>query len=303
MSRFWSWFIILIVVVNIIGGAVLLVILRKNPSKSGESVGHNFDGIEELNNPLPRWWMWIFWISIIFSVGYLFLYPGLGNFKGFLGWTSKGQLVAEEKQADAKYGPIFAQYYAAPIEELAKQPQALKVGKSLFANNCATCHGADAHGAVGFPNLADDDWLFGGSPQEIETSILKGRNGVMPPMGAAIGGDEGIKEVTAYVRSLNNQKVDQELVAAGQQKFNMICSACHGVDAKGNKFLGAPNLTNNVWLFGGSEEAIMKTIKNGRNSKMPAHEKLLGKEKVHLLAAYIYSLSMNKGTEQTEKPP
>lgn len=291
MTNFWSWFVILIVAINIIGCVWLLFKMRKNPkSNSQNTTGHSFDGIEELNNPLPAWWMWLFVATIIFSVIYLVLYPGLGNFKGVLNWTSSKQLETEVTNANNVYAPIFANYYKQPITELAKDNQAMESAKRLFVANCAMCHGSDARGAVGFPNLVDGNWMYGNSPEEIEQSILHGRNGVMPPIGAAFD-DKTKLQLVAYVRNLNGLSADKEKLAAGEETFQASCAMCHGADAKGNKMLGAPNLTNNRWLYGSSETAIIKTITEGRMNKMPAHESILGKEKVHLLAAYIYWLS------------
>ncbi len=296
MTSFWSWYIILLVIVNILGCVILLIVTRKNKTgvSEGEELGHSFDGITELNNPLPKWWLWLFIITIVFSVVYLVLYPGLGNYKGVLNWTSKGQWQEEVKVADKKYGPIFQKYGQMAIVDLIKDPKALEIGQRLFANNCAMCHGSDARGAKGFPNLADDDWLYGGTPEDIEKTILHGRQGMMPPLAATVGGEKGVEAVAEYVLALNNRKHDKALAEVGKQKYMTVCIACHGADGKGNKLVGAPNLTNNIWLFGGSKKAIKYAITNGRQGKMPAHESLLGKDKVHIIAAYVYSLSHNK---------
>ncbi len=295
MSNFWSWYVILLVVVNIAGYAVMLFVLRKMPKddkvKPGEALEHEYDGIKELNNPLPRWWIWLFWITIVFSGVYLFLYPGLGNYKGYLNWSSKGQWQQEVKVANNKYDKIFDKYLKIPAAKLVSNSKAIYIGKRLFENNCATCHGANAKGAVGFPNLADNDWLFGGTEQAIHTSIADGRAGMMPPMGAAVGGTTGVTAVANYVRELSGQKADKALAKQGEAKFKQVCAACHGVNGKGNQALGAPNLTDSVWLYGGSLKAIEHTIEKGRRGEMPAHKDRLSKAKIHLLVAYVMSLS------------
>jgi cytochrome c oxidase cbb3-type subunit 3 len=301
MSSFWSWFIIIIVLGNVIGYSIFLYVLRKNPQKKGsaepKTTGHVFDGIEELNNPLPRWWLWLFWITIVFTIIYLALYPGLGNFKGILNWTSDQRYQQEATAAEQHYGELYADYYQQSVAALAENPEALKTGQRLFVHNCASCHGVDGRGGKGFPNLTDSNWQWGNAPEEIETTILNGRRGMMPAFIAAIGGEEGADQVVAYVRSLNGHAVDAELAALGKTKFTAICSACHGADAKGNKLLGAPNLTNNQWVHGGSEEAIKNILRNGLQGVMPAHKDLLGEEKVRLLAAYVYHLSQSEGSQ------
>lgn len=291
MSLGWSLFIIVLVVLNIGGCIWLISWQRTKVVAKGESVGHEFDGIHELDNPLPRWWLGIFVITIAWAILYLLLYPGLGSFGGVLGWTQTNQYEAEVADANAKYGPIFAALAAKPIPELAEDPEALRMGNRLFANNCATCHGSDGRGGSGFPNLTDQAWLYGGDPETIKTSILYGRNGIMPPFAAAIGGEEGIPAVVAYVRHLGGFETDATLRAAGKQKYDMVCIACHGADGTGNQALGAPNLTDEAWLYGASERAIAEGLRNGRAGQMPAHGPIVGEEKVHLLAAYVYSLS------------
>ncbi len=295
MSNFWSWWIIVISVGNIVACYWLIKWAgkkRAGEAAAGEVTGHAWDEgtLEEFNNPMPRWWLWMFYATILFAFAYLALYPGLGNWKGTLGWTSTGQYDAEIKKADAEYKPIFAAFAQVPVDQLASVPKAVKVGQRLFLNYCATCHGSDAGGARGFPNLTDGDWLYGGDAETIKLTILDGRNGVMPPWKDALG-EQGINEVTQYVLSLSGRKHDAALASAGKTRFDTMCMACHGMDGKGNKALGAPNLTDNVWLYGGSEGVIKKTISEGRNGHMPAHRNFLGEDKVHVLAAYIYSLS------------
>lgn len=296
MSDFWSGYIIVLVLGNIVAYGLLLHFTGKvkGSGDANETTGHVYDGIEELNTPMPRWWIVMFWVSIVFALVYLFLYPGLGSYKGYLGWTSQGQWQKEVELADKKFGPIYQAYGAQSIEELIQDPKALKIGQRLFGNNCAACHGSDANGSRGFPNLADHDWLYGGKPENIEASILHGRSGMMPPMGMALGGDVGVAQVAAYVRSLSGQKVDFALAEEGKKKFQVMCIACHGVEAKGNPLLGAPNLSDNIWLYGGDAKTVQESIANGRSGKMPAQKDTLGADKVRLLAAYVYSLSVEK---------
>jgi len=294
MSNFWSWYIIVIVAVVIFGNAWLLFALRKNPQpdlQDGESLGHDFDGIQELNNPLPRWWLWVFALSIVFAFVHLARYPGLGKFKGTLDWTSAKQWEAEEQAAQARYGPIFEKYAKVPIPALLAEKQAVGMGERLFAINCSRCHGSDARGGKGFPNLTDGDWLYGGESETIKTTVLHGRNGVMPPMEHVLGSEERVADAANYVLSLSGRPHDVARAQAGEKIFKTICFACHGLDGKGKQAIGSANLTDNIWLHGGTEEAIQETIRHGRVSQMPAHKELLGEEKVHLLALYVYSLS------------
>jgi cytochrome c oxidase cbb3-type subunit III len=290
----WSLYITAIVVLNVVASAWLLFWARTKRVEeraAGETLGHEFDGIEEYDLPLPRWWLWMFVGTIVFLVVYCVLYPGLGSFSGTLGWTSGGQHRDEVRAADAKYRPMYAALAARPIADLAHDPNAVGIGQRLFANTCAACHGADAKGGVGFPNLTDDDWLFGGEPETIKTTILGGRMAMMPAFAPALGGDQGVKEVVQYVMSLSGQAADPAMAEAGKAKFNTICIACHGIDAKGNKAMGAPNLTDDVWLFGGTAEDIEHGLRHGRSGTMPAHKDVLGEDKAHLVAAFVYSLS------------
>ena len=294
-SSFWNWYIIIPTVVGIIACFLLVRWLSGQTTKAGEqaeSMGHVWDGdLQELNNPLPRWWLNLFYITLVFAIGYLALYPGLGNFAGFLGWTSTGQYQREMDLADAKFGPLFGKYRAMDIAAVAADPEARRMGERLFVTYCATCHGSDARGARGFPNLRDNDWLYGGTPEVIQQTILDGRNGVMPAWEDALGGADGVADVAEYVFSLSGRNVDQAAARRGKEKFQTLCVACHGADGTGNQALGAPNLTDNIWLYGGSGTVVMETIAKGRNGKMPPHREFLGEDKVHLLAAYVYSLS------------
>jgi len=300
-SSFWNWYIIIPTVAGIIGCFLLIRWLSTGGAKPGEqaeSMGHVWDeDLEELNNPLPRWWLNMFYLTLFFGIGYLILYPGLGSFAGILGWSSAGQYDQEIDMADAKYGPLFSRYESMDLVAVAKDPEALRMGERLFVNYCAVCHGSDARGARGFPNLRDNDWLYGGAPETIEQTILNGRNGVMPSWESALGGEAGVADVTQYVLGLSGHNVDTAAAARGEQKFKTLCVACHGADGTGNQALGAPNLTDKIWLYGGTEATVKETIAKGRNGTMPAHADFLGKDKVHLLAAYVYSLSKGNMAE------
>jgi len=295
-SQFWPVWIIVLTLANILGCWWLIRWTSKprpGEAKSGAETGHTWDeGLSEYNNPLPRWWLWLFHITLVFGLVYLVLYPGLGTFRGVLNWTQHSEYDAEMAAANEKFEPIFAQFFETPIPELAGNPEALKIGQRLFVNYCASCHGSDAGGGPGYPTLSDGDWLYGGDPEAIRTSILDGRNGVMPAWGAILQ-PQGVEQVSAYVQSLSGRDVDSNLAAAGKTHFETYCAACHGADGTGNTALGAPNLTDNIWLYSGSAGAIKQTIAEGRNGKMPAHRDFLGEKKVHLLATYIYSLSSN----------
>ncbi len=294
MSTGWSLFVIVLVVANIVGCGWLLFANRNvqiDPEEKGRSTGHDFDGIEELNNPLPAWWTWLFVGSIVFSVFYLVLYPGFGNFDGLLGWTSAKEVQAATEAADAKYGPIFAGYFERDIPDLLGDERAVGMGSRIFANRCSVCHGSDARGGPGYPNLTDDDWLHGGSPEAIVHTITQGRNGVMPPFASAIGGADGVRNVTEYVLSLSGRDHDAARAASGKVSFDTLCGFCHGAEGRGNPVLGSPNLTDDVWLHGGRREDIARALEVGIASQMPAHADLLSPAQIHLAALYVYSLS------------
>ncbi|RUO60319.1 cytochrome-c oxidase, cbb3-type subunit III [Pseudidiomarina insulisalsae] len=314
MSSFWSAWIIVLTLAFLV---FIIWLLRWNMSnytgiKEGELMDHDFDNIVEINNPLPRWWMILFWVTIVWGFFYLALFPGLGSFQGLLGWSSSNQNVRsleqsreatqerldaglivqydrEMRAAEAEYGPVFEALSQRPIPELAKDEEAVEIGQRLFLQNCAQCHGSNAMGGKGFPNLTDDAWLYGGSPEAIKTTLLEGRRGQMPAFSGQFN-DQEITELATYVLSLSGRKVDPELASAGKQKF-AVCSACHGADGKGNQQLGAPNLTDNIWLYGGSQAAIEETLQNGRQGVMPAWENILGEDKIHVISAYVYGLS------------
>lgn len=304
MTSFWNWYVVVLTSGTILAITWLIFATRKGQRSDTtyQTLSHVYDGIQEFDNPLPRWWFMLFVGTIVFAVGYLVLYPGMGNWKGILpgyegGWTSTKQYDREIVKADEKYGPIFAKYAAMSIEDVAKDDDALKMGGRLFASHCSVCHGSDAKGAHGFPNLTDNDWIWGGEPATIKASILNGRMAAMPGWEAALG-NEGVKNVTGYVRSLSGLKNPEGLdLAAGQQSYNTMCVACHGPEAKGNPLLGAPNLSDRIWLYGSSFAQVQQTIRHGRNGQMPAQANFLGNDKVHLLAAYVYSLS-NESQDQ-----
>jgi cytochrome c oxidase cbb3-type subunit 3 len=290
-SEFWDFYIAAISLVSIIACAVFLKM--QSVRKAGEvgTTGHVWDeDLSENDNPLPRWWAWLFYLTIAFSLGYLVVYPGLGSYKGTLGWTQVGQLEEENKVANAEFGPMYDKFVKLPVEELAKSPEANAIGQKLFLNHCAQCHASDGGGSRGFPNLTDKDWLYGGSPEAITASITDGRMGVMPPFGPALG-EQGTKDVAHYVLSLSGSANDSIRKARGEPLFKSTCSACHGADGKGNPAMGAPNLTDGIWLHGSGEQAIIDTVTKGRQNQMPAHKDILSPAKIHLLAAYVYSLS------------
>ncbi len=290
MTEFWSWWIIIIVAIMIIGSFVVLHLTRRMEDNGEETTGHVYDGIEEYNNPLPKWWLNMFYITLVFGIGYVILYPGLGNYEGYLGWSQEKEWSEEVEQADATYGPIFEQYLNTPVEQLVKDEQANDMGRRIFLNICFACHGSDAAGSPGYPNLTDNDWLYGGSAETIHQSITNGRGGVMPAFEGQFN-EEQITFLTSYVKSLSGSTSPEHEVSAGKALFQQNCVACHGTDGKGNQAVGAPNLTDNVWLYGGSRKVIARSIRNGRQGKMPAHKDILSEAKIHLVAAYVYGLS------------
>lgn len=310
VSEFWNYYVVVIVLASVLGCAVLLFIQSKAKVTQGKTMGHVWDeDLEEYNNPLPLWWSLLFYITVVFALAYLVLYPGAGSFKGVLGWCShadpgcaNSQYQREVDKVEADIKPLFDKYQKMDLKAVAADPQAMEMGKRLFLTYCMQCHGADAKGSKGFPNLADNDWLYGGEPEKVVESIANGRMGVMPPYGGnpdAIGGEIGAKEVANYVRSLSGLAADPILAAKGKEKFATVCVACHGPDGKGMQALGSPNLTDRTWLYGSSEATIIETITKGRNNegqtqnRMPAWKEFLGEGKIHLLSAYVYGLSNN----------
>jgi cytochrome c oxidase cbb3-type subunit 3 len=291
MSTFWSIFVIVLVVINV-GGCVWLIAWTMNMNtaeQDDDSTGHTWDGdLKEYNNPLPKWWLNTFYLSIIFTVIYLALYPGLGNFKGLLGWTQNGQYEEQVEATRVQYEEVYAAFAGIPLEDLAKNPDALRLGRNTYMNNCASCHGSDGRGAKSFPNLTDDSWLWGGDAATIQKTIAQGRVGNMPALGA-VAGEEGVEQIITYL--LSDADDSSAEVAAGKQKFMTSgCIGCHGVNAEGNPMLGAPNLRDEDWLHGSSREDIRDTINNGRVNQMPAQLDLIGEDRIRMVAAYVMSL-------------
>jgi len=297
-SSGWSTYIALVSLVGIVWCVWLLFSQRKakvihTADGAVADTGHVWDGdLRELNNPLPSWWAWMFLLSCVFALVYLVLFPGLGSFPGVLGYSTDGSLMKSMTTANDELKPVYAKYVTMDIEQVAADPKAREMGQRLFLNSCAQCHGSDAGGAKGFPNLTDGDWLYGGSPENIKTTLINGRAGVMPPFPQLDSNQ--IVDVANYVRSLSGLPNDDQKAARGAEVFKANCVACHGADGKGNIAIGAPNLTDKAWLYGGSEAAIVETITKGRMGMMPAQDKVLSPEKIHLLTAYVWGLSNNK---------
>lgn len=290
MSAVTTALVAIVTLLNVLAcGWLIWWTARRKPGEVAEGAvqEHVWDGdLRERNNPLPRWWLILFFLTILFALGYLLLYPGIA--RGLLGWSEVHQYHEEMQRAERQYAPVYAAFAGRSIVQLAQDPKALSLGRSLFANTCINCHGSDARGGPGFPDLTDKDWLYGGAPDDIVKSITEGRGGVMPPLGAVLGAD-GVEEVVAYVRSLSGHPAPADKVAAGKARF-VLCAACHGPEGKGNPLIGSKDLTDDIWLYGGSEATLRKTISDGRQGKMPSHE-WLGPDKIRLLAAYVYSLS------------
>lgn len=295
MDMFWSFWIIVLTLVCLALVTWVLFANRKVAARDDEepenrTTGHSYDGIEEYDNPLPKWWFQLFVGTLIFSALYLLWYPGLGAFRGLGGWTSTNELELDTGRAEELHAGMFAGYLATPIEELADDRTAMKMSMRLFADNCAVCHGGDGGGAFGFPNLTDNDWLYGGEPQTIKESIVNGRNGNMPAWGPIIG-ETKVQAVTEYILSLSDSEHDAALAEQGAVVYAQNCSACHGTDATGNTILGAPNLADDIWLYAGTREAVQQSVRSGRANVMPMQQDKLREGKIHLLAAYVYSLS------------
>jgi len=303
----WSWYVIAIVVFGLVYCALVLIGAAKHKviydaqGNVDKTTGHVWDNdLRELNNPLPRWWLFLFIITLAFAGAYLALYPGLGNNKGTLGWSSKGQLEAEMAKAKVEQDKIFAAFKNASVEDLARDPKAHAIGERLFLNNCAACHGSDAKGNKGFPNLTDNDWLHGGSPEKIIETITHGRRGQMPVMAPAVGSADEVRQVANYVLSLSGAGHNSIQAELGKAKFKQVCAACHGADGKGNQAIGAPNLTDKIWLHGFGEEAIMAMVNKGKLNIMPAQETRLSEDQIKLLASYVWSLSHTTQTAQAQ---
>jgi len=296
LTGFWNWYVIIITVVTILLCFWLLQWTKgiSNRDEEGDgtgTTGHVWDeDLVELNNPLPRWWLQLFYITIVFAFIYLALYGGLGNIPGVLGWSQEGQYAAEVESAAEAQEAIFTRYRQLDNDALIADAEANATGQRLFANSCAMCHGSDARGARGFPNLADHDWLYGDGFDTVMLSIVNGRTGAMPVM---VGGldDSAIDDLVAYVQSMSGQQVDADMATRGKTNFDTLCIACHGVDGSGNQALGAPRLNDEIWLYGGEAETIRKSVTEGRNGNMPAHKDLLSEDRRRLLTAYVLSLS------------
>ena len=292
-SNFWSVFVAASTIIGIIACLLLLWFSGKAKAMTANdnTTGHVWDGdLREMNNPLPRWWVWLFVITVVFSLLYLFMYPGLGSSPGKLGWSQLGQYEAEMAKGEKEVAPLYAKFTAMSAQDMARDPQAMAIGERLFMNNCAQCHGSDARGSKGFPNLADGDWLWGGDSAAIKTTLNEGRQGVMPPMAAAVGSAEDVRNLAQYVLSLSGSPHDSIQASLGKSKFG-ACAACHGMDGKGNTAMGAPNLTDAVWLHGWGADAIIKIVNEGKHNVMPAQKGKLSDDQIHVLTAYVWGLS------------
>jgi len=299
-GNFWHLFVAGVTLVGIIACLILLWFSGKAKAMTANdnTTGHVWDGdLREMNNPLPRWWVGLFIITIVFALVYLAMYPGIGSNPGKFGWTSTGQYNTEVEKANAEVAPLYAKFSGMTTEDVSKDPQATAIGDRLFMNNCAQCHGSDARGSKGFPNLTDADWLHGGSPEKIKETLVQGRIGQMPPMAAAVGTPEDVRNVAHYVLSLSGSPHDSLRASLGKSKFG-ACAACHGMDGKGNPALGAPNLTDDIWLHGWGETAIVNMINNGKVNQMPAQAGKLTEGQIHVLTAYVWGLSNNKSASK-----
>ena len=312
MTSGWSWYVIAIVVLNIAGCGWLLwwTGKRRPGDPKPEDTSHYWDeDITEYNKPLPKWWINLFWFTIAFGIGYLFWFPGMGAMAGYGKWSSKQEYAQQKEADDRRLEETFAPYRGKSIDVLAQDPTARRLGRAIFSNTCATCHGSSAHGAVGYPNLSDNIWHWGGSPDRILQTVLDGREGVMPEWGKVLtgmGGDHAVSDVAAYVRAMSDPAklmVNNYPAAQGKPLYENVCAGCHGIDGKGNQEIGAPNLTDDYWLYGGDTASLIATISKGRHGSMPAHRALLGETRVRLVAAYVYSLSHPPATAGTGAQP
>lgn len=299
-SNFWSIYVAGISLIGIFACLLLLWMTarKKVASASDNTTGHVWDGdLTEMNNPMPRWWMWMFVLTVIFALGYLVAYPGMGSYKGMLGWSQYGAYDEEVTKANAELEPLYARFSSMKPEDVAKDAQAMAIGERLFMNNCAQCHGSDARGSKGFPNLTDSDWIHGGTPEVIHQTLVQGRIGNMPPMAAAVGTPEDVRNLSHYVLSLSGSPHDSLRASLGKANF-ASCAACHGQDGKGNHALGAPNLTDDIWLHGWGEESITAMINNGKVNQMPAQEGKLTPAQIDVLTAYVWNFSNQKAAAQ-----
>ena len=296
-SDFWHLYVAGLTLISILACLVLLWISGTTKVKSAEdnTTGHVWDeDLREMNNPLPRWWVYLFIITVIFGLIYGALYPTFGNIQGKLGWSSTGQYDAEKARNLDAIAPLYAAFAEMPHDKLAGDSGAMAVGERLFMNYCAQCHGSDARGSRTFPNLTDVDWLWGGDIDAIKISIAEGRMGIMPPMAAAVGDATQVHNLAHYVLSLSGSPHDSVKATLGRPSFSS-CAACHGADGKGNTLMGAPNLTNNVWLHGWGIDAVTRAINHGITNVMPAQNMLLTEQQIHVLASYVWGMS-NKPT-------
>jgi cytochrome c oxidase cbb3-type subunit 3 len=294
-GSFWSSYVAIISLAGILACLVLLWVTarKKSVGHADNTTGHVWDeDLREMNNPLPLWWVGLFVITIIFGLSYLFLYPGLGAYTGSKAWSSQAEYDTEMREANVALQPLYARFDAMTVQDVAKDPQAHAIGERLFMNNCAQCHGSDAQGSKGYPNLTDSDWLHGGSPEKIKESISLGRVGNMPPMAAAVGTPDDIRNVAHYVLSLSGSPHDSLKAGFGKPKFS-ACAACHGVDGKGMHAVGAPNLTDKVWLHGWGEAGIVAMVNKGKQNIMPPQQDRLSASQIHVLTSYVWSFSNN----------
>ncbi|MBL8298520.1 MAG: cytochrome-c oxidase, cbb3-type subunit III [Rhodanobacteraceae bacterium] len=294
MSSSWSWYVIVLVVLNLVGSVWLLWFTgkRRAGDPAPEQTSHYWDGdVTEYNKPMPRWWIVLFYLTIVFGTAYLLYYPGLGAWRGASGWSSQREHDAQRAENEARIAAAFAPYAEKSFEELARDPVARKLGQSLFASHCAACHGADARGARGFPDLTDTVWHWGGTPDDVLASVRDGRQAMMPPLASAFASDAEIDETVAYVRSLSGQQVDGQLAEKGAARFSALCSACHGAEGKGNPLLGAPDLSDSYWLYGGDVASVRTSVTTGRSGQMPAHGDLLGPARTRVVAAWVHARS------------
>ena len=301
---FWSHYVAILTLASIVACVLLLWITARTrtPASSDNTTGHVWDeDLREMNNPMPRWWMGLFVLTIVFGLGYLFVFPGLGSYQGRLAWSTDGEYAKDLARANRELEPVYAAYAAMPVERVSTDPGAMAIGERLFLNNCAQCHGSDARGGKGFPNLTDNDWLHGGTPENIKESITKGRIGVMPPMAEAVGSPEDVKNLANYVLSLSGSPHDSVRAGLGKSKFT-VCASCHGIGGIGNTAVGAPNLTDKIWLHGYGLDAVIQMINNGKTNQMPAQQGRLTEAQIHVLTAYVWGLSNNNGNKPAAAP-
>ncbi|SFQ59694.1 cytochrome c oxidase cbb3-type subunit 3 [Variovorax sp. OK605] len=296
INHFWSGYVAVVSLLSIAACVLLLWLTARKrvASDADNTTGHVWDGdLREANNPLPLWWVGLFVLTIVFGLGYLAIFPGLGSYPGNSGWSSRTEYDAEVATATRELGPVYERFAAMPVEDIARDAQAKGIGERLFMNNCAQCHGSDARGNKGFPNLTDNDWLHGGTPEKIVETITKGRTATMPPMAAAVGTQDDVKNVANYVLSLSGEPHDSLRAGLGKSKFT-ACAACHGIGGVGNQAMGAPNLSDKIWLHGYGEGAIVQMINEGKHNEMPAQQGRLTEAQIKLLASYVWGFSNNQ---------